>query len=401
MSWRDYDSGIKIAVRHCQGRAAPACEKEKPSDRLKGESGARIGKPGKVAMSSIQLNTRTCLAYLMLLSVATACSACEESEIAQDAKAQDEGQAQAGATSNEGGRELAMLSNASSAPGHSSFWAAFAHAEANPEAEPPGVNDWDCKPSKEHPNPVVLVHGTWVNHYDSFAKMAPYLEREGYCIYSLNFGKDGAELPFNARYGTSGLAESVIELRDFSNKVLDATGSAKIDMVGWSQGGVLIRSYLQDHGGADKNDPSKNRVDKVVTLGSPHHGTALSGIAILGNLFGATSAAGGVMGQAAVDQALSSDFLEKLNQDGDTRPGITYTSIYTSYDNITNPVSTSLLKASGGATVKNILVQDGCLVDFSDHLALPFTDRVIALVAQALDPEHEYKIPCKLQMGSL
>lgn len=346
-------------------------------------------------MSSTQLNKGLCLAHLLLLSVAVSSSGCEESEVAQNSDVQD-------SDVQDDRRELAaMAAKASGAPEHKGFWSAFAHAEANPEAEPSGVNDWDCKPSDEHPNPVVLVHGTWVNQYDSFAKMAPYLKREGYCLYSLNFGKDGAKLPFNARYGTSGLAQSVIEVRDFSKKVLAATGADKIDMVGWSQGGVLIRSYLQDHDGANESDPSQNRVDKVITLGSPHHGTALSGIAVLGNLFGATSAAGGVMGQAAVDQALSSDFLEALNKDGDTRPGIAYTSIYTSYDNITNPVTTSRLEAGHGATVKNILVQDGCLIDFSDHLALPFTDRVIALVAQALDPEHEYKIPCKIQMGSL
>lgn len=284
---------------------------------------------------------------------------------------------------------------------HGSFWEAFVYAEANPDALPEGVNDWNCELTDAHPRPVVLVHGTWVNQYDSFAKMAPVLAEAGFCLYTFNFGKGGDKLPLNARYGTAALSKSVLELKDFTKKVRAETGSAKVDMVGWSQGGILIRSYLKDHGGADPADPSKNHVERVVTLGSPHHGTTLSGIALLGNLLGITSSASDIIGQGPTDQAIGSEFLEALNDGPDTVPGVTYTSIFTIYDEIANPVTSCVLEAGTGATVHNISVQDGCLIDFSEHLALPFTDRVIAMTAQGLDPDHEYRIPCKFQLGSL
>lgn len=295
-----------------------------------------------------------------------------------------------------------LKKHSSSSIRHDTFWKAFAYAEANPTAEPSDVNDWDCEPSLEHPRPVVLVHGTWVNQYDSWAKMAPVLAAEGWCLYSFNFGKKGFNLPpLKARYGTAALKESVVELKNFTQKVLDKTGSDQVDMVGWSQGGVLIRSYLKDHGGADPGEPKNNKVNRVVTLGSPHHGTTLSGIALLGNLLGITQGASGLLGQGPIDQAIGSEFLKDLNDGPDTMPGVTYTSIYTIYDQISNPVTNCLLKEAPGSKVHNVSIQDGCLIDFSEHLALPFTDRVIALTAQGLDPERQYRIPCKPQLGSM
>lgn len=289
----------------------------------------------------------------------------------------------------------------SSAVKHDKFWAAFAYAEANPDAEPPNTNDWDCQLSTKHPRPVILVHGTWVNQYDSFAKMGPVLAEQGWCPYAFNFGKGGGVLPLNARYGTAALNDSVKELKAFTTKVLDETGADKVDMVGWSQGGVLIRAYLKDHGGADPQDPDNNLVQNVVTLGSPHRGTTLSGIALLGNLLGITSGASGILGQGPIDQAIGSEFIKELSKGPETLPGIHYTSLYTVYDEISNPVTTSILKKGPGATVHNINIQEGCLVDFTEHLGMPFTDRVIALTAAGLDPDNEYKIPCKLQVGSM
>lgn len=283
---------------------------------------------------------------------------------------------------------------------HGSFWKAFAYTEANPNTVPSGVNDWTCEPNAKHPRPVVLVHGTWVNQYDSFAKMAPRLADEGWCLYTFNFGKGGDKLPLEARFGTAELSKSVLELKTFTQEVLDRTSADKVDMVGWSQGGILIRSYLKDHGGADVNNPEKNRVQNVVTLGSPHHGTTLSGIALLSNLLGITERASDIIGKGPSDQAIGSEFLRKLNDGDDTVPGVTYTSIFTLYDQITNPVTNCLLEAGPGATVHNVNVQKGCPIDFSEHLALPFTDRVIALTAQGLDPDSEYHIPCKFQFGS-
>lgn len=285
---------------------------------------------------------------------------------------------------------------------HQGFWPAMAQSESSPDAVPQGANRWDCKLTPERPRPVVLVHGTWSNQYDSFAKLSPVLANDGYCVFTFNFGKDGqSSLPMKARFGTSALSESTLALKGFTEKVLEEMNVDQVDMVGWSQGGLLIRSYLQDHDGADPADPSNNRVLRVVTLGSPHHGTALSGIALLANLLGATEGSADVLGQGPIDQALGSSFLQALNEKGDTVPGVEYTSIYTLFDQIANPVTSSLLKAGPGATVNNVNIQDGCPIDLSDHLALTYTDRVVALTMKGLDPSSPHKIPCKIEVSSI
>ena len=55
-------------------------------------------------------------------------------------------------------------------------------------ASPAGANT-RCTPSAAHPYPVVLVHGTFANMYDSWGALAPDLVNNGYCVYMFNYGQ--------------------------------------------------------------------------------------------------------------------------------------------------------------------------------------------------------------------
>jgi hypothetical protein len=46
----------------------------------------------------------------------------------------------------------------------------------SPGISPPGANDFTCKPSAAHPDPVVLVHGTLFDQTLTWNLMAPVLE---------------------------------------------------------------------------------------------------------------------------------------------------------------------------------------------------------------------------------
>lgn len=288
------------------------------------------------------------------------------------------------------------------APMHTNYWSASLYASEHEDVEPAGANDWNCRPGSAHPRPVILVHGTWVDQYQSFAVLAPALAEQGYCVFSLNLGKTkGAESVIAQRYGTNLIERSAKELATFVKRVKASTRSDKVDLVGWSQGGVIIRTFLKYEGGADPLDPSKHQVRRVVTMGAPHRGTTLSGIATLARWGGLLGHAPQLLGPAATQMIVGSKFLQKLNEGGETYAGIEYTALYSPFDEIVNPVENARLHAVAGSSVHNIDVHEDCALDFSTHEALPYANRSLIFTLNALDPSHAVEVPCELQVGSV
>jgi triacylglycerol esterase/lipase EstA (alpha/beta hydrolase family) len=262
-----------------------------------------------------------------------------------------------------------------------SFAAALTYSLASPDAVPPGANDWACRPPARHPRPVVLVHGTYLNRYNDFARLSPALKREGYCVFALNYGdtNDSVTSQPPAFKGTGDIRRSSAQFAAFVDSVRAATGVSQVDIVGHSQGGMMPRQYLRFDGGAGK-------VHTLITLGATHHGTTASGIGTLVNTLSLLSLSGPVLGDATVQQIRGSDFLATLNAGGDTIPGVTYVVIATRHDEVTTPYRSTFLTAGPGSTVHNITLQDGCLLDLSDHLSMTYSPRAIGIVKQGLDP---------------
>ncbi|MDQ3790516.1 MAG: alpha/beta fold hydrolase [Actinomycetota bacterium] len=262
-----------------------------------------------------------------------------------------------------------------------SFVAAFGHSITHPDLDPPGANDWSCRPSAKHPRPVVLVHGTWENRYNNFAQLSPALKRDGYCVFALNYGDTDDNLLSQPEFikGNGDIRTSAKELAAFVDRVLAATGTAKVDIVGHSQGSMMPRQYLKFEGGAGK-------VATLVSLGATHHGTTLSGIGTFVQKLGLLGFTPPILGKAAEQQVVGSDFLTTLNAGGDTVPGVSYVVIATRYDEVTTPYQSTFLTAGPGATVKNITLQDGCPIDLSDHLSMTYSWRAVGHVRKALDP---------------
>src|ERR671914_792878 len=125
-------------------------------------------------------------------------------------------------------------------------------------------------PSRAHPRPVVLVHGTFANRFNNWQSLSPDLAGRGYCVYALNYGAN--RWSADTWYGLGPAAQSAQPLSDFVDQVLAATGAAEVDVVGHSQGGMLPGYYTKFLGGAGK-------VNAIVALAPSSHGTTAHGLA--------------------------------------------------------------------------------------------------------------------------
>ncbi|MFF4582753.1 esterase/lipase family protein [Streptomyces sp. NPDC001373] len=245
-----------------------------------------------------------------------------------------------------------------------------------------GWNNWSCKPSAAHPRPVVLVHGTFGNSVDNWLGFAPYLVHRGYCVYSLDYGQLPGVPLFN---GLGPIDRSAGQLDAFVDKVLASTGAPKADLVGHSQGGMMPRYYLKFLGGAAK-------VNALVGLAPDNHGTTLSGLTQLLPYFPGAADLISTATPGLADQIAGSAFQQKLNAGGDTVPGVSYTVIATKYDEVVTPYRSAFLD---GGSVRNIVLQDLCALDLSEHVAIGLTDRIAWHEAvNALDPAHAERTTC-------
>jgi triacylglycerol esterase/lipase EstA (alpha/beta hydrolase family) len=254
--------------------------------------------------------------------------------------------------------------------------AATAPAARAAAPPPPGAN-LPCTPTAAHPYPVVLVHGTAENRFNNWQAMSPALKAAGYCVYALNYGSyQGSGLL--GIYGIDYIQHSAQQLAAYVDSVLAATGAAKVDLVGHSQGGMMPRYYIKNLGGGGK-------VDDLVGLSPSNHGTTNPFASPLGPAC-----------PACRQQAAGSAFLAALNS-GDESPGpVSYTNIVTRYDEVVTPYTSGFLAPD--ANVTNITLQDKCPNDTSEHLRTPYDPPAIAITLDALgrpgpaDPG--YQPPC-------
>ncbi|MFJ9539357.1 esterase/lipase family protein [Streptomyces sp. NPDC101225] len=245
-----------------------------------------------------------------------------------------------------------------------------------------GWNDYSCKPSATHPRPVVLVHGTFGNSVDNWLALAPYLEHRGYCVFSMDYGQLSGVPLF---YGLGPIDKSAEQLSAYVDKVLAATGAAKADVVGHSQGGMMPRYYLKFLGGAAK-------VNALVGIAPDNHGTDLDGLTNLLPYFPGAADLLSKNTPGLADQIVGSAFLTKLNAGGDTVPGVHYTVIATKHDEVATPYSSQFLS---GSDVHNVLIQNLCSLDLSEHVLIGLADRIaFHEVANALDPAHATATTC-------
>ncbi|CCQ17327.1 putative triacylglycerol lipase [Rhodococcus sp. AW25M09] len=253
-----------------------------------------------------------------------------------------------------------------------------------------GANDFGCVPSAAHPRPVVLVHGTKMDA-SAWETLAPQLQSEGYCVFALNYGGVSLLLdPSQIVWGSGDIVASGRQLATFVDEVLQSTGAAQVDMVGHSQGGVTARQYMKFDGGTDLQDPSRNKVHTLVTLGATNHGTTFGGLQQLSTLLTSLGLPGDALAplaynMAGAQQLVGSSTLVSLNDGGDVQPGVDYTVIATRNDAVSTPAENTFLRSGDALSVRNIWVQDLCPAATTSHIGLVTDPVPLYMVKSALD----------------
>ena len=198
--------------------------------------------------------------------------------------------------------------------------------------------------------PVLLVHG-YNGTPASMDALAARLRAAGRRVVAVSLPDQG----------TGDLRASARALADAA----DRTGAARVDLVGFSAGGIVARLWLAEPAGA-------LRARRVVLLGAPNHGTELAG-----------AAAGldpGLCDGACAQLAPGSALLAELNRGDETPPGPQLFSIWTTLDRTVTPPATAVLEGAA-----NIRVQDVCASAQVDHGGLVTDPLALGLTLGALE----------------
>jgi len=186
--------------------------------------------------------------------------------------------------------------------------------------------------------PIVLVHGVLVND-GVWLPMRRYLARHDVgAVYTINYGPPHGDIEH--------FAEQLAAKVEF---VCAATGAARVLLACHSMGGLVARAYVRQRG--------PDRVERIITIGTPHHGSVF---------------ARGVVGRCLAQMRPGNPWLTELNRDETKPPPVPITSIWSRHDSLVAPQASAEL-----ACAENVpLVGLG-------HNALLGDRRVMDLVVRA------------------
>lgn len=158
-------------------------------------------------------------------------------------------------------------------------------------------------------NPVILIHGIF-DTTAIFQTMSAHLSRQGWEVHSFDL------IP---NYGFLGLDRLAEQIADYVERTFRP--DQPIDMVGFSMGGIVSRYYVQRLGGIE-------RVQRLITISSPHNGTWTAYFYVT---------------PGTRQMRPKCQFLEDLNRDVGLLDQINFTSIWTPFDGIIVPATSSKL----------------------------------------------------------
>lgn len=189
--------------------------------------------------------------------------------------------------------------------------------------------------------PVLLLHGYGCNS-GYWAHLTPMLDAAHISHATLDLAPVTASI------------EAYVPLvEEGARALLAATGAPQVVIVAHSMGGLVARAWMRVHGRA--------RVARVITLGTPHHGTSLASFGI---------------GENALQMRRDGAWLRDLAASEDAVTRALITSIYTHHDNIVAPQTSSELEGARNIAFGGV-----------GHVALAANARILAAVTGELQAD--------------
>ncbi len=206
---------------------------------------------------------------------------------------------------------------------------------------------------------VLLIPGTTLNPRVEYSwNWKPALRMLGWPFCSVR-------LPGDAMGDIQTAAEYVVH----AIRAIHHRSGRRVEILGHSQGGMIGRWALRFWPG------TRSKVNDLVGLAPSNHGTEDTQVACGGP---------GGCAPAFWQQDVNAKFIAALNSARETFGGISYTVVYTRYDEVVTPNSDETGSSSlhgGGGEIENVALQDVCPSDPSEHLNIGTGDPVAYALA--------------------
>jgi triacylglycerol esterase/lipase EstA (alpha/beta hydrolase family) len=187
--------------------------------------------------------------------------------------------------------------------------------------------------------PVILVHGVLVNDGVWLSVKRQLARRDELAVYTINYGPPYGDIEHFADQ----LAVKV-------QAVCDQTESPRVLLICHSMGGLVARAYVRHYGAS--------RLERTITLGTPHHGSMLAWM---------------YFGRCLAQMRPGNAWLAELNRDEASSCPVPVTSIWSRHDSMVCPQASSKLACAENVALVGV-----------GHNALLNDARVMNLISQGI-----------------
>ncbi|CAK4032213.1 alpha beta fold hydrolase [Lecanosticta acicola] len=239
-------------------------------------------------------------------------------------------------------------------------------------------NNFTCKPSPTHPNPVVLFHGLGATSYEDLNFLQQNLTDAGFCTFSITYG---AYPGFPYVGGLQHISDSAAQLATFVKQVHSAYPTSQVDFVGHSEGAFQTLYFPKFEAGI------KEIVGNIIAIAPPTHGTNFANLYTLSYIGGnlTNSLVNTILDDfgcdACSDLVTNGPAVKALTDGPIAQTGPNYTILISRYDELVTPPTTAFVNETG---VRNLYVQDFCPMDPVGHLGEAYDYNVWAVVRNSL-----------------